>query len=92
MDVQHVKRSAINGYKFNLVLVDQFSGFLIAIPLRRITASAVIMALQTSFQFHTVPDRIVLDRDPAFNNHEMKLFARQLDIELVFCSPDPFFL
>ena len=92
MDVQHVKRSAINGFKFNIVLVDQFSGFLIAIPLRRITAGAVIMTLQTSFQFHTVPDRIVLDRDPAFNNHEMKLFARQLDIELVFCSPDPFFL
>ena len=66
MDIKHMPPSK-SPYKYILVLLCEISNFLVATPMKKVTAEEVCSILFDKFMaYYTVPMRIICDQDPAF--------------------------
>ncbi|KAE8739486.1 hypothetical protein FOCC_FOCC015016 [Frankliniella occidentalis] len=73
------------GGKKYLIVMDYFSKWLEIIPVKSLSAAAVIEALKSIFFIHGDPQSIVCDNNP-FNSNEFQLFAKD-KFDLIFSSP-----
>lgn len=73
------------GGKHYVVVMDYFSKWMEIIPVRSLSAAAVIEALKSIFFIHGDPQTIVCDNNP-FNSYEFQLFAKD-KFDLIFSSP-----
>ena len=68
-------------------MVDEFSKFPFAFPLRNITSSSVIKCLSTLFAIFGTPEFIHLDRGTQFALSEYQSFCRQKGVAISKITP-----
>ena len=78
VDLRHLSRQN-NGYKFILVVIDCFSKYLFALPLKSKTSLEVLTAFKKIFEIRK-PQKLRTDRGLEFNNQIFKNFCKKNDI------------
>ena len=86
MDTMQLKKSK-NGYTYVLLLCEEFSGYIVAAPLKTLQALEAIKALQTLFCHLPLPRVIRSDNATQFSNVQMKQFMKSNGINHVFSTP-----
>ena len=72
-----------NGFITILPAIDVFTKYMFAIPLRRVTARAIVDALTSLFLRHAyIPQQILTDKGSQFISNLMKEATQLMDIEL----------
>ena len=75
-------------YKYSLVLLCDISNFLVATPMKKVTAEEVCSILFDNIMaYYAVPMRIIYDQDPAFMSSLSQWFFKAYGIQLVTVSP-----
>ena len=75
------------GYRYCLTVIDHFSRFLRAYPLRNKGSDLVLKALRKDLSIFGVPAIAVMDNGSEFTSKEFKKYCTQLGIKQVFCLP-----
>ena len=81
-----IPRSA-SGYKYLLTLMDLYSKYPEAIPLRRVDNEAVLEALLEVISRHGIPESILTDQGSVFMSRLTKSVCNTLGIEQIRTSP-----
>ena len=76
-----------NGYTYILHLCEEFSGHVVAMPLKTLQAAETVKALRTLFSHLTIPKVIRSDNATQFFNVQVKQFMKSIGIEHVFSIP-----
>ena len=79
--------NGINGYRYCMSVMDHFSRFLRAYPLRRKTKEEVVKILQKDFSIFGNPKILVMDNGLEFRNIDVKTVCKDLRIGQAFCMP-----
>ena len=87
MDLLQFTRSSLGSVAV-LMLVDHFSKFVVAVPIRNKTASAVVKALDTQVfpQLVRLPDRILTDNGPEFRSVEFNQLLESFNITHIYST------
>ena len=72
---------------FVLTVIDCFSRFFNAIPMKNTDTKNVIKTLKELFGRFGYPEVITLDNGPQFNNTELKIYANSIGTQLNFTTP-----
>ena len=83
MDTLQLNRSK-NGYTYILLLCEEFSGYIVATPLKRLQVAEAVKALCILFSHLPIPKVIRSDNATQFSNAQMQQFMTSLGIEHVF--------
>lgn len=70
-----------------LTIIDCYSRYFNAIPMKNIETKSVIIVFAQIFGNFGYPEMITLDNGPQFNNVELKTFADSIGIKLNFTTP-----
>ena len=81
MDTLQLNKSK-NGYTYILLLCKDFSGYIIATPLKTLQASEAVKALRVVFSHLPIPKVIRSDNATQFSNAQMRQFMTSIGIEL----------
>ena len=76
-----------NGYLYILLLCEEFSGYVVASPLRTLQATETVKALRVLFAHLPIPKVIRSDNATQFSNVHVKEFMISNGIEHVFSIP-----
>ena len=76
-----------NGYMYILLLVEEFSGYVIATPLKTLQANETVTALRIIFGHLPIPKVIRSDNATQFSNQQVRDFMSSTGIEHVFSVP-----
>ena len=80
MDIMGPKSTSSKQNRFVLTLVDEYSRFPFAFPLKSITSEAIISCLKQLFAIFGVPGFIHTDRGSQFLSHEFESFCHSANI------------
>ena len=86
MDTLQLNKSK-NGYTYILLLCEEFSGYIIASPLKTLSASEAVKVLRVIFSHLPIPQSIRSDNATQFSNTQMRQFMTSIDVEHVFSTP-----
>ena len=87
MGIKHMPPSK-SPYKYILVLLCDISNFLVATPMKKVTAEEVCSILFDNLMaYFAVPMKIICDQDPAFMSILCQWFFKAYDIQLVTITP-----
>ena len=86
MDTMQLNKSK-NGYTYILLLCEEFSGYIVASPLKTLQATETVKALRTLFSHLPIPRVIRSDNATQFSNVQVKQFMKSIGIEHVFSIP-----
>ena len=86
MDTMQLNKSK-NGYTYVLLLCEEFSGYIVATPLKTLQAVEAVKALRTLFCHLPLPRVIRSDNATQFSNVQMKQFMKSNGIDHVFSTP-----
>ena len=75
------------GYRYCLTIIDHFSRFLRAYPLRNKSSNLVLNALKKDMCIFGVPEVAVMDNGSEFSSREFKSYCQKVGINQVFCLP-----
>lgn len=78
--------SGVEGWKA-IVLIDQYSRYLIAIPMKKTDTEAVKRVLKRIFQTYHFPKELLLDNGPPFNSKELKTWIESYGIKYSNTTP-----
>lgn len=78
--------SGTEGWKA-LVLVDQYSRFLVAVPMKKTDTESVKKVLKRIFQIFNFPKELLLDNGPPFNSKELKAWIQSYGMKYVNTTP-----
>ena len=76
-----------SGPRYCLTMIDHFSRFIRAYPLRNKTSSNVLRALKQDISIFGVPQIALSDHGSEFTSQEFKSYCRQVGIQQVLCLP-----
>ena len=80
------------GYCNCFVLVDLFSGYIYAVPTRRLQSADAVLALKQLLPYIVIPETLICDEGPHFISGEFKEFISQIGIpEMNIVPPDAHF-
>lgn len=68
-------------------MVDYWSSFFEVVEIHKKTAQAVITQLKVQFARHGIPEVLITDNGPEFDNQEFKSFSSQWQFEQRTSSP-----
>ena len=75
-------------YNYILVILCEVSNFIVAVPIKTVTAPELCNAIMDSFVgYFGTPIRIVCDQDPAFMSHLTQWFLHTYGIHVTTASP-----
>ena len=83
MDTLQLNKSK-NGYTYILLLCEEFSGYVVATPLKTLQAAEMVKALRILFSHLPIPRVIRSDNATQFSNVQGKQFMKSIGIEQVF--------
>ena len=86
MDSMQLNKSK-SGYTYILLLCEEFSGYVVASPLRTLQAAETVKALRILFSHLPIPRVIRSDNATQFSNIQVKQFMKSIGIEHVFSIP-----
>ena len=69
------------GQQTFLIMVDYWSNFIEVVEIRKKTAQAVITQLKVQFAHHGIPEVLITDNGPEFDNQQFKNFSSQWQFE-----------
>ena len=69
------------GQQTFLIMVDYWSNFFEVVEIHKKTAQAVITQLKVQFARHGIPEVLIMDKGPEFDNQEFKSFSSQWQFE-----------
>ena len=75
------------GQQTFLIMVDYWSNFFEVVEIHKKTAQAVITQLKVQFARHGIPEVLITDNGPEFDNQEFKNFSSQWQFEQRTSSP-----
>ena len=75
------------GYRYCLTVMDHFSRFIRAYPLRNKSAGVVLRALRKDVCVFGTPETILMDNGSEFTNREFKTYCSRLGITQAYCMP-----
>ena len=87
MDIKGPLPITREGYKYMLVVVDEYSRFPFAYPLKEISAATVIRKLKEIFSFFGLPGYIHSDRGRNFMSYSLRKFLFRLGIATSRSTP-----
>uniref|UniRef100_A0A182S0A3 Integrase catalytic domain-containing protein n=1 Tax=Anopheles funestus TaxID=62324 RepID=A0A182S0A3_ANOFN len=70
-----------------LVLTDNYSRFLVAVPMERTDTEAVKKVNRRIFNTYYVPKTLKMDNGPPFNSSELQTWLREVEVKLIHCTP-----
>jgi len=79
-DMQSLAGLGNKGYEYILVIVDIFSKFTYAYPMKDKSATSVVAVLEHILFAGDIPERLQSDNDASFNAQDMKDILKQLSI------------
>eukprot|EP00922_Rhytidocystis_sp_ex-Travisia-forbesii_P052163 GHVS01077415.1.p1 GENE.GHVS01077415.1~~GHVS01077415.1.p1 ORF type:complete len:425 (-),score=6.63 GHVS01077415.1:381-1655(-) len=86
MDIFGPLPKAADGSRFILVIIDHFSKWPIATPLKSITASTIISQLLSVISDYGCPVKLLTDRGPQFMDTVLRGVCQKLGVEKVFTT------
>ena len=87
MDIKHMPPSK-DKFSYILVMICEFSNFIVAVPLKSATAPEICESIMENFiGYFGTPTRIVCDQDPAFMSHLTQWFLKSYGIHVTTASP-----
>ena len=87
MDTKHMPPSK-DKFLYILVLLCEVSNFIVAAPMKTVTAPEICNAIMNHFiGYFGTPIRIVCDQDPAFMSHLCQWFLHSYGIHITTASP-----
>ena len=78
---------SVSGYRYILTMMDMFSKYLEAIPLKRVDNEAVLEGMLEIFSRHGIPGTILTDQGSVFMSRLTKAVCQSLGIEQIRTSP-----
>ena len=75
------------GFRYCLTVIDHFSRFLRAYPLRNKTSLNVLRALKQDVAIFGIPQVAISDHGSEFTSQEFRKYCKQIGIQQVMCLP-----
>ena len=86
MDSLQLNKSK-NGYTYILLLCEEFSGYVVATPLKTLQAAEAVKSFRILFSPLPIPRVIRSDNATQFYNVQVRQFMNSIGIEHVFSTP-----